>query len=95
MQEDGVVKSCIKLLISVDGHSCFVPSRDNLVLMGFYKPVLLVCGARRWVSGTKEGRVYKYMKVNGLPYNFEVGMTFAESLVSPNNWGKYRKKPRK
>ncbi|KAF1001674.1 hypothetical protein AG4045_002992, partial [Apium graveolens] len=41
MQGDGAIRSCIKLLIAVDGHSCFVPSIDNLVGMGFYKPFLL------------------------------------------------------
>lgn len=93
MQEDGVVRSCIKLLIAVNCNFCFVPTKENLVVMGCYKPTLLVSGAIR-VSGAKEGTMYKYMKVTGLPYNFEVGMTFVESLVSPNNWGEYRKKNR-
>ncbi|KAL8123348.1 hypothetical protein AgCh_011349 [Apium graveolens] len=91
MQEDSTIRSCIKLLIVVDCHSCFVPSIDNLVGMGFYKPFLLVSGAKRRVSGAKEGLVCRYMRVIGLPYKFEVGITFVKSLVSPNNWGENRK----
>ncbi|KAL8148988.1 hypothetical protein AgCh_006120 [Apium graveolens] len=94
-KEDGTIRFAVKLLISVDGHSCFVPSIDNLVGMGFYKPLLLVSGAKRRVSGAKEGLVCRYMRVIELPYNFEVAITFVESLVSPNNWGENRKNRRR
>ncbi|KAL8116059.1 hypothetical protein AgCh_022520 [Apium graveolens] len=94
-KEDGVIRSCVKLLIAVDGHSFFVPSIDNLAGMGFYKPFFLVSSAKRRVSGAKEGLLCRYMRVIGFPYKFEAGITFVESLVSPNNWGENRKNRRR
>lgn len=86
--ENGVFGSCLKLSIDKNGHACFLPSENNIVVPGFGKPVLLI-------SSAKECSMYMFMKATGLPNLFEVGMTYVESLVSPNDKDDYKNNRRR
>ncbi|KAK1370724.1 F-box domain-containing protein [Heracleum sosnowskyi] len=90
MQEYGVVESWTKLsvlLTDVSHVASLDLLEDSSVLLKSGQSVLLVSSA--------EKSTIRNMKVLGLPNDFRVGMSFVESLVSPNKDGNKKIRRRK
>lgn len=90
MKEYGVVESWIKLsvLLADVAHVASLDlAEDSSILLDSGQSILLVSSA--------EKATFHNTKVLGLPNDFRVGMTFVESLVSPNKDGNKKMTGRK
>lgn len=79
MKEYGVVESWVKMSVFLTEDSRIVSldlQEDSLVMLEGGQFVLLVTNAKEVIL--------QDLKVIGLPHDFRVGMTFIDTLVSPN-----------